>query len=199
VCVDGIPEFLLPAVIERVPQSCVTARFWRAFCQRLYAAKAMVCRYEFKIGLFATRRRQRLPMSSDFVEIQASSTMRGKVEYLLDDDQSRFWGSDASDIAPIVTLHFGKGGIILTRYSLKAQGHGHRSPRKWYVQGSTDGREWVMIDTQENDLLVGQWAERCFPVEASGIAFRWIRFKFIKLVYGDFWLNSLDFFGQCSR
>ena len=67
--------------------------------------------------------------------------------------------------------------VGLTDYRITARGYTGSAPRDWTVQGSTDGTNWVTLDTRSG---IGAWAvgeARSYELDASQLAATYSKFR----------------------
>ena len=91
-----------------------------------------------------------LELNSKSVTVKASTTHKGQQEYLLLNDQTKFWLSE-SLLNSYFIINFKNIYANVNSYSLLFYPFDHY-PLSWEIKGSIDGQNWFFLDKQEEDL-----------------------------------------------
>lgn len=119
-------------------------------------------------------------LSSDAVDVPAGEG----ISNLIDGDPT----SKFLSFAPSATVLFTADiPYIIKGYNLiSANDQPKRDPALWTLEASTDGNNWVELDSQNGQTFAGRAAKNQYDLSSNEVAYRYYRFSFTHFSTDDF-------------
>ena len=92
-----------------------------------------------------------------------------------------------------IEFDFKEKQINLTSYTIRSNGsspNSHAHPKTWTISGSKDGRDWTIIDKQDNNpVLNGEYKQHRFEIQNNNNEY----YRYIRYHQDDSWDKNKDF------
>lgn len=135
----------------------------------------------------------------EFIKITSSGTSNGDILSILNKKSNDSWYS-ATKPGQSIVFDFLTRQVTLTDYTIKTVNYSEGAVhlRSWALEGSKDMMTWILLDTQNTNMLNGPNRIASFKCRGEAEAFRYIRLRQTDVNWrGDhsFGINFIEFFG----